>query len=440
MLILGIIAIASTPSPAIIALILMGLAGAAVASDCRHNILRILSARNVFLLTICLWYLAEAILQPAALQDYTKAAQYTAIGCVALWLAGFLIGYSHLGHRFAAWQLPDLSGLDNPQILWNTFLLASAIGITPLLLVSQGNVWTILEDAFYLKPRWSSLFQRGRYGDSRDALLELQMFLRAATPLAAAIFVGRHSKWVQRFVSGSLLAYMIARGLHDGSRLRLVEVMLPILAAILWCCPVHLKRTAFLFLLPVCAAIGILWAAAVVQGRDSGRFRWRDAANVNYTGFEMFRELLFLQEHVPRYSPWRFGYTYYVQLINPIPRFLWPDKPVEDAGLQLALLQNEVVHGEPKLTIAPGLIGEIYWNFGFAGIPLVAAVIGVATRWWDRLNRLSLPQFTAFASGLAVIFATGRSINMSNIYGLLALFATLIAVRRLPQQWVGSTE
>lgn len=381
------------------------------------------------------WYLAEAILCPVAIRSYSSREYLVALGSVAFCFLSFECGYRFLERRSK--PNPDsgfFSGLANSDVVWQSLLVCSLIGFLPLLVVSKGDLWLILVDAFEFRPRWSSVFQRGRYGDARDALLELQMFLRAATPLAAAILIGRSSTWLRRMFSAGLLAYLIARAFHDGSRLKLVEVLLPVAAATYWVCAVTVRRKLVVWMLPMALIIGFLWSAAAVQGRDAGRFRWSDAFTAQYTGFEMFRELLFLQREVRAHSPWQWGYTYYVQAVNPVPRILWPGKPVGDAGLQLAHLQKAVVNGEPMLTIAPGVIGEMYWNFGITGIVVLSALFGVACCWWDRLRVLgnqSLPIFAVFSSGLFIIFATGRSVNLSNLYGLVALWGTIHLVCRV---------
>jgi len=393
--------------------------------DCRRETLQLVSARNVFFLTMCLWYLAEPVLQPPAIHEYSYSESLSSLACVLLCFFNFFLGYHGLKLSRRDGKYLALAELDQPQFLWRAFWVASLIGFVPLMIVSRGNIWTIVEDAFYPKPRWSSLFQRGRYGDARDALLEMQMLLRAATPLAAAIIVGHGHKAWHRSLAGLLLVYMFARGLHDGSRLRLVEAVVPIAAAFFWWVPVRWKRAVLLLMLPVVLTVSLVWAAAAVRGRDEGRFAWRDAFSVQYVGFEMFRELLFLRRTVPATSPLQWGHTYYVQAINPVPRFLWTSKPIEDAGLQLAVLQKAVVDGEPKLTIAPGLIGEMYWNFGIPGIAILSALLGMILRWWDEVGfqaRQSLPLYTVFASGLYIVFATGRSVNLSTAYGLLSLY------------------
>ncbi len=411
-----------------IAVTLLVIVVSLIACNCWDDVLRLVSARNVALITFCTWYLAEAVLRPSALLMYSQTETISGLASVALSVVAFVVGYERLRCRLFSLDPACGQALNDRQFLWHTFLMAAVIGFLPLVVLSRGNLWVIVEDAFAPKPRWSSLFQRGRYGDARDAFLELQMFLRAATPLAASILLGSGHKRFQRLVAAMLLIYLFSRGLHDGSRLRLLEVTLTISAAIFWRCSSQAKRWLLLMALPAFVAVNIFWAAAAVRGRDAGRFAWRDAFSVQYTGFEMFRELLFLRRTVPATSPWQWGYTYYVQAINPVPRFLWPSKPIEDAGLQLAVLQKAVVDGEPKLTIAPGLIGEMYWNYGLPGIAVLSAMLGMMLRWWDEVGfqaRQSLPLYTVFASGLYVVFATGRSVNLSTVYGLLSLYATV---------------
>ena len=168
--------------------------------------------------------------------------------------------------------------------------------------------------------------------------------------------------------------------------------------------------------------------------RNKGDFEWEKAADARYIVFEMFRELLFILNVVPRLADHQYGYTYYVQIVNPIPRFLWPNKPVGDAGLQLAKMQGGLsADEEASLTISPGLLGEMYWNFNFPGIIVLSAFAGYLAKSWDRVRPMaaqSILAFTVFAAGLAIIFMFGRSINMNTLYGLLALFGLLVLLGR----------
>jgi len=410
----------------------LGILAMIIAYDCRRDIRQLVSARNVFLLTIAAWFLLEACLLPDDLYRYTQFEHLLGLMAVAVCVTGFLAGYT--GSRGGAFDgmFRKLVAVDRPRVIWGVFLFAVFAGFLPLLLIAKGNVLLILEDAFVSKARWSSIFQRGRFGGARDALLELQMFLRAALPIGAAILVQRKQSTLRKAFVALFFIYMTVRALNDGTRSKVVEVVLPLAAAVYWRFSPALKRRALFFGLPLLLGLGMLWSAASVLGRNQGRMDWEGAMNADYIGFEMFRELLYLQSVIPNRAPFQLGNTYYVQLVNPIPRFLWPDKPIGDAGLQLAGLQDTVAHGA-DLTIAPGLVGEMYWNGGWPGIFILSLLLGYLAKSWDRVRQLaqqSILAFTVFAAGLAIIFVSGRAFSMSTTYGMLALYVIMIFFSR----------
>ena len=164
----------------------------------------------------------------------------------------------------------------------------------------------------------------------------------------------------------------------------------------------------------------------MVVSRTKGEFEWDAANRAEYAGNEMFRELLFLTTRVPSQIDYLWGMSYYTQLVNPIPRFLWPDKPKADAGLLLAIAGGEVDArtGEAYLTRSPGLIGEMYWNFGVIGILALSAFGGWLVRSWDEMRCQADDHaftFFVYCAGLAALFLFGRSFNLHTLFGLLSL-------------------
>ncbi|MCX7396134.1 MAG: O-antigen ligase [Planctomycetales bacterium] len=403
-----------------------------IAIHCQRDIRQLVSARNVFLLTIMAWFLLEACLLPDAVLKYSQGAHLMGLLSVFLCIGSFLAAYhSTKGGLFDS-TFKRLVSIESPRLIWGVFLFAVFVGFLPLMVIAKGNVLLILEDAFMSRGRWSSIFQRGRFGGVRDAFLELQLFLRAALPLAAAIMVQKKQGHFRKLVVVLFLTYMSFRAINDGTRSKVIEVFLPLAAAIYWRFSPSLKQKALLFGLPTLMILGFLWSAASVIGRNEGRLDWEGALEADYVGFEMFRELLYLQKVIPDKSPYQFGHTYLVQVVNPIPRFLWPGKPSGDAGLLMAELQDTVAQGA-DLTVSPGLIGEMYWNGGLPGILFVSVFLGYVAKSWDRARPLaqqSILAFTVFAAGLAIIFVSGRSINMSTAYGMLGLYVILILFSR----------
>ncbi|MBB01753.1 MAG: hypothetical protein CMJ47_03820 [Planctomyces sp.] len=400
-----------------------------IAAECRRDIRQLVSAKCVFLLTISAWFLLEAVLAPRDLHVFSQVQYDFGIVCVALALVSFLCGYGlSKGGAFDP-LFRRLSQIDNPRVIWGLFLFACAAGFTPLLVVAKGDVTLILEDAFVPRARWSSVFQRGRYGGFRDAFLELQMFLRAAVPLASAIAADRRQTGSRKLLSVAFLTYAAARAFNSGTRSQVAEVFLPIAAAVYWRMSGTAKKYALIFGLPVVTILALIYSAAAVIGRNDGTVDWENAAQADYVGFEMFREVLFITKAVPDQFDYKLGRTYYVQAVNPIPRAIWTGKPIDDAGLELAKLKGAVAGGDAYMTVSPGLIGEMYWNFGIPGIIVISGLLGYLAKSWDRVRPLaskSLIAFTIYAAGLAIIFLSGRSINMATLYGMIALYALLI--------------
>jgi oligosaccharide repeat unit polymerase len=399
-----------------------------IAFDCRRDIRQLVAARNVFLITVIAWFLLEAILLPEAVLKYSQSEHLFALLSVFLCVGSFLAAYSSTRGGAFDGLFRRLVNIESPRLIWGVFLFALFLGFLPLLVIARGDVLLIVQDAFFSRGRWSSVFQRGRFGGAKDAFLELQLFLRAALPLAAAIMVQKKQGTGRKCVVGLFLLFMSVRAINDGTRSKLIEVVLPMGAALYWRLSPVLKRRALLIGLPALMALGFFWSAASVIGRNEGRLDWEGAMEADYVGFEMFRELLYLQRVIPVRASYQLGNTYLVQLVNPIPRFLWPSKPSGDAGLMMAELQETVAHGA-DLTVSPGLVGEMYWNGGIPGVLIVSFILGYLAKSWDRARPLaqqSILAFTVFAAGLAIIFVSGRSITMSTVYGMLGLLVVLI--------------
>lgn len=415
-----------SPVPAYVLLLV---AAGLIVFDCRRDVRQLVSARNVFLLTIMAWFLLEASLLPKELLTFSAGAYVFGLMCVGVCITAFLGAYHGVTGGVFDSTFRRLADIDNPRVLWTVFILACVIGFAPLLYATQGNPLIILQDALNPGRRWSGLFSRARYGGLRDAFMELQMFLRAAIPLGAAILVQPRQSGVRRMVAAAFLLFMFLQAFNSGTRSKVIEVFLPVAAAIYWRLPAGWKRVALLWGLPSLAVLGLLWSAATVLGRNEGKRKWEEAAEADYVGFEMFRELLYIADAVPERMPFRYGRTYFVQAVNPIPRAVWPSKPIDDAGLELAKLKGMVVHGDAYLTVSPGLIGEMYWNGGLIGIALISILLGYLAKSWDRgrpLTTRSVLAFTVFAAGLGIIFLSGRSINAATLYGMLALFVLLV--------------
>lgn len=86
---------------------------------------------------------------------------------------------------------------------------------------------------------------------------------------------------------------------------------------------------------------------------------------------------------VPEVLEYQNGSTFLAYLFAPIPRDVWPDKPVIASG---PILGREI-YGTHVAGVPPGLIAELYWNFGLAGLLMGCVPFGMLLRYvYERFH------------------------------------------------------
>jgi oligosaccharide repeat unit polymerase len=282
-----------------------------------------------------------------------------------------------------------------------------------------------------MRKGWGGLLSRGRYGDFRAAMLQLEYFIRGVSPFAFILLLDRRSTLSQKALCALTAFWPVIRAYGSGTRSALIVAVLPLLAVIYYRCTPHWQK--LLIYLGIASTPFVYFLmAAIVASRNSGQLDLAKGSNVVYVGNEMLQELAYVIDNVPERCDYQLGYSYYVQIVNPIPRFLWPGKPAIDSGLLMAQLKGEVNQtGEAYLTNSPGLLGEMYLNFGGWGILVLSFFGGWLVRGWDHIplrHGSSLPTMILYCCGLALLFVIGRSFNATAFYALLFLYVGLFIV------------
>jgi hypothetical protein len=430
------------------AIILTAIALGAVLFDVRHNLYRVITARTAAIVSLFLWYLMEGLTLSRDLQDFNQSQYDFGVITCGIALVSFLGGY----HLIGGLPLFDDFGrrvvaFDRPRALWSVILLGFAIGFLPLIYVADFDIAKLFDGLFGIRKRWTGVLARGAYGDFRSMLIEMQVFLKAVFPLAVVLLFCRGATVPQRLFCAGLILWMVLQAFSSGFRSALLLLIMPIAAAIFWKATPIWRKRLLMFGTPAAFAGGLALAVFIQENRAEGSMSVSAAAEAQSTGFEMFHELLFIQE---RWSglggePLLKGRSYLANLVNPIPRYFWPNKPGDNAGYVLAEAHGYVTpDGITYVSIAPGVLGEMVMNFGLIGVPIVSFLIGVILRSWDRLLPLASQSFlmmAVFGSGLAMIFVCGRSLSMPFFYGLIGLYILLVlldrsgvARRRAPQR------
>jgi hypothetical protein len=164
------------------------------------------------------------------------------------------------------------------------------------------------------------------------------------------------------------------------------------------------------------------------------------------SGLNMIQELCFVNVYLGTgdTSP-AYGGRYLNELLNFIPRAIWPSKPM--IGIDYAKWRgfdsadNEI---GVNTTVSSGMIGGGVLNFGQIFGPVAAAIlmslwIGLLIRWWEQ--RQSLLRLVLFMLGAGLTFNLGRDISLLVLWPVIFAYcfvrlAEICAkqrVRQLPQ-------
>lgn len=130
---------------------------------------------------------------------------------------------------------------------------------------------------------------------------------------------------------------------------------------------------------------------------------------------------------VPELLPYARGETIAAWAVAPIPRSLWPNKPIVSSGPTIGIL----VYGNQRSGVPPGMIAESYWNFGIGGILTLPLLCGVFLRWigekWRARSKVD-PGAAVLMAGVAIpngIYLMTNSIGSAPFQALVALVLIL---------------
>ena len=139
--------------------------------------------------------------------------------------------------------------------------------------------------------------------------------------------------------------------------------------------------------------------------------------DLRQSGLNMIQELCFANAYLASgaASP-AYGGRYLNELLNVIPRVIWPSKPL--IGIDYAKwrgLEDPQSELGVSATISTGMIGGGILNFGPFFGPVAAGIImalwtGLLIRWWQQRN--SLLRLMLFMLGAGLTFNLGRDITL----------------------------
>lgn len=125
-------------------------------------------------------------------------------------------------------------------------------------------------------------------------------------------------------------------------------------------------------------------------------------------------------EKFPDEFDYLYGSSYATILIAPIPRVLWPEKPVVRVGL---FVGTEVLERNSRTGVVPGIIGEAYMNFGSVGVAVILFLFGLFCKVTYTRFALSAYAFSPYSLGFyAILWIFMIDMFTSDFTGSMARF------------------
>lgn len=134
----------------------------------------------------------------------------------------------------------------------------------------------------------------------------------------------------------------------------------------------------------------------------------------------------------------RHGETLIPLLTAFVPRLIWPDKPSMQVGLVVA--KDFFPDASEDVNLSPSHLGELYWNFGWAGVllgmPLIGAILGMVGSRCDLAAGVTLTRVLVLlvtiqilVQGFEATIATQYSVWLRLLLGIGVLH--LVLARRI---------
>jgi oligosaccharide repeat unit polymerase len=330
---------------------------------------------------------------------------------VTLWgFAGLAIG-RHLPN-LRKHPLRDLFSQEVPRawilmIFWGCFIG----GFFYMAWCVNFNVAKMVD--FFLQPRFTQPWQRGRYGDWKALLYEMSMLLFIVPPLGG-IIVARRQRY-GKFALVTVLAgflFTLFYAFTTGTRNLFLSYLVTFLIGYGFAAPA--RRHIEFMVLCVAGAVTTVFATVVMLAfREVGL---RDYLNNKTMIYLTRQETMFVDYNLYTVSrlvevfPKRHAYlgweVPYLAVVRPVPRAIWPGKP---EGMSLTI--EDVVDAK-GCTVTASFIGEAYMSHGVLAVLLAGLFLGAMMGWWNRLapsNNSDLG-ILIYASGFFAAVISMRSI------------------------------
>lgn len=292
-------------------------------------------------------------------------------------------------------------------IFWCCFF----IGFLHVLLATDFDIPKIVEAM--LRARFDQPWGRGRLGDWKALITELQLLLYLVPPLFG-LMLGKRERYsaINLLLSGLAFLWVLFFGFTGGTRNVFAAYLVTFLVAFTFSSPPK-RRTQVIAVAVICGAMMVMATKAMLDMRTVGFKRWLQGdmpAMSTHSSVFVDANLLaisVLTQYFPKQNQDRYlGFEIpYLALIRPIPRALWPGKPT---GMSISIENVFKVKG---VTIAATFVGEAYMSGGLFAVLLEGMVLGILATFWNRFSAQKNSELglLVYSSGFFAVTITMRS-------------------------------
>jgi hypothetical protein len=394
--------------------------------------------------TVGIWYVVDYLISGwTEFRDFADEIEFSLLQ-VAACLVGLRIFIPSVLQRFLRGQHLEAPFIALDQS-WITYILNGGIAVWIALTViaiqrlREFSNFEELWPAIFWPPLYTSkvsMFAHEGLGNSTSfiwaALGYIQRLNCAIFGVVAVVGTGRTRK-----IALVMVAITWPYIFFDRIRNAMLALILPALAAF-WICsyrPILLKIATSLLLF---FAVDYWFKVVLAYRSDYEMVTFQQATgleNERHYGLDMLKELCYINRYIQSgtYQP-NWGSRYFAELVNFIPRGLWPGKPT--LGIDYAIARGFADSSEMgvNVTVSTGLIGQGIVNFGpYLGVIavsfLLALWIGFLGRLWNQ--RRSMPRLVLFLVGVGVTFNCGRDITLLVLFPFVFGYMFVIALENI---------
>jgi len=400
--------------------------------------------------TVAIWYFGDALYNEYQVYAIRIGPQYleSAWLQVVLFLTAFilLVPMVHrslnrrlLGERSEFFELMSTGGIENTEfqrrLTIAMSLLAGVWFILMLIALIRTNFDFLGLFAPYISGK-TNPWARGRLGGGIDAVLSfanyVQIMITAMFGIIAAISKNKRTR------SFALVCFALAAPFYILDRARNVMLATCLPGLLAWVL-LRLKGGIILKASVLAGSFAVIeaWMRFVIDSRSQanislmvsslgvgGVAQRMEEIETEHKGLTMFQELSWINSFIDKgtYAV-NWGQRYLADLANPIPRVIWPDKPMIGIDYAIARGQTFAQASEANAgvgaTISTGMIGQGVVNFGVFFGPIFAAFLMAC--WVAILARQDLMgekmgRMLLFFIGCVLTFNLGRDITFITLY------------------------